>query len=264
MAIYRTLELAITPTGVADILLNRPELLNRVDEELHRELTAVLVELRENPQVRAVLLRAAGRVFSAGGDFDLMRSAHADPQVRESIVHQARELVDSLLDLRQPLVTILHGAAVGLGATIVLLSDVIVAAPLASLADSHVALGLVAGDGGCLAWPQSAGMLRARRYLLTGEPIDSATAYNMGLITDLADSPAEALTAGRAIAERIAALPPLAVQGTKEALNRVSRLRADEIIEFSLGLEAQTLASDDLLEGISAFTERRPATFTGR
>jgi enoyl-CoA hydratase len=160
-------------------------------------------------------------------------------------------------------VVALHGAAIGLGATVVLTADAIVAARTATISDPHVALGLVAGDGGCLVWPQSVGMLRARRHLLTGDPIDAETAAAMGLVTDLVDTPDEVLPAAQALAARIAALPPLAVQGTKRALNRVTQLRAGEVVDLSLAHEETTLASRDLLEAIDSFTERRPGNFQG-
>jgi len=152
---------------------------------------------------------------------------------------------------------------VGLGATVALACDAVVAARGASLADTHVNVGLVAGDGGCLFWPASAGMLRARRHLLTGDPLDAETAFQLGMVTDLVDSPAEVRPAALQIAERISRLPPLAVQGTKRALNRLSQQRAGEVVDLSLAYEEQTLASSDLLEGIAAFRERREPRYTG-
>jgi enoyl-CoA hydratase len=250
--------------GIAEITLTRPELFDRFDETLHLEFTRAITEISANPDARVVLLRSTGKVFSAGGDFATMRAANADLAVRIEIVGQARDLLDALLALPQPLVVALHGAAIGLGATIVLASDAVVAAPDASLADTHVAVGLVAGDGGALVWPQAVGMLRARRHLLTGDPVDAATAYAMGLVTDLVDEPAAVLPAARALAERIAALPPLAVQGTKRALNQASTQRAREVVDLSLALEERTLGSADLLEALAAFQERRPGKFVGR
>lgn len=152
----------------------------------------------------------------------------------------------------------------GLGATVALLCDAVVAARRAVLADTHVNVGLVAGDGGCLVWPAAAGMVRARRHLLTGDPLDAETAHMLGMVTDLVDTPEEVAPAARALAERIAALPPMAVQGTKRALNRVSAQRAGEVLDLSLAHEERTLASEDLLEGIAAFREKRAPTYHGR
>jgi enoyl-CoA hydratase len=107
-------------------------------------------------------------------------------------------------------------------------------------------------------------MLRARRHLLTGDPLDATTAYQLGMVTDIVDEPGEVLPCARDIAQRIAALAPLAVQGTKRALNHVTSLRADEVVQLAFELEERTLTSDDLLEGIAAFKEGRAANFVGR
>ncbi|HVE24825.1 MAG TPA: enoyl-CoA hydratase/isomerase family protein, partial [Sporichthya sp.] len=227
------------------------------------ELTQVLDQVRRDHKIRAVVLASTGKAFSAGGDFDLMRAAQADVTTRLRIVDDGRRLLDALLSLPQPLVVALHGAAIGLGATVVLTADAIVAARSATISDPHVQLGLVAGDGGCLVWPQAVGMLRARRHLLTGDAIPAAEAYAMGLVTDLVDTPDEVLPAAQALAARIAALPPLAVQGTKRALNRVTQQRAGEVVEVGFAHEETTLASNDLLEAIDSFTERRAPNYKG-
>jgi enoyl-CoA hydratase len=249
---------------VAEITLSRPELFNRFDDVLHLELTAAVNEIRAEEKVLAVVLASTGKVFSAGGDFELMRAAQVDVSTRLRLVDDARRLLDALISLPQPLVVALHGAAIGLGATVVLTADAVVAARTASLSDPHVHMGLVAGDGGCLVWPQAVGMLRARRHLLTGDPVDASTALAMGLVTDLVDTAEDVLPAARALATRIAALPPLAVQGTKRALNRVTQQRAGEVVDLALAHEETTLASQDLIEAIDAFQERRPGTFSGR
>jgi enoyl-CoA hydratase len=252
-----------TDGAVAEITLNRPGLFNRFDDPLHVELTAVLEQVRADEKIRAVVLASTGKVFSAGGDFELMRAAQSDVRTRLRILDDGRRLLDALIGLPQPLVVALHGAAIGLGATVVLTADAVVAARSASLSDPHVHLGLVAGDGGCLVWPQAVGMLRARRHLLTGDPVDAVTALTIGLVTDLVDEPGDVLPAARALASRIAALPPLAVQGTKRALNRVTQQRAGEVVDLALAHEQTTLASQDLLEAIDAFQQRRPGSFHG-
>jgi enoyl-CoA hydratase len=252
-----------TDGHVAEITLTRPELHNRFDDQLHVQLTQVLDSVRRDDKVRAVVLASTGKTFSAGGDFEIMRAANADVTTRLRIVDDGRRLLDALISLPQPLVVALHGAAIGLGATVVLTADAVVAARSATISDPHVQMGLVAGDGGCLVWPQAVGMLRARRHLLTGDAVAAEDAHAMGLVTDLVDTPDEVLPAAQALAARIAALPPLAVQGTKRALNRVTQQRAGEVVEVSLAHEETTLASSDLLEAIDAFTERRAPNFRG-
>jgi enoyl-CoA hydratase len=249
--------------AVRVLTLSRPELFNRFDAQAHHDFVAALAQISADEDARSVVLASTGKVFSAGGDFDLMREAHADPAVRRAIVDDAKQLLTALLSLPQPIVAAVQGAAMGLGATIILACDAVVAARGAVLADSHVNVGLVAGDGGAVVWPATAGALRARRHLLTGDPLDAESAHALGMVTDLVDAPEEALPAAHAIAERMAALPPLAVRLTKRAINHGLLQRAGEVLELSLAYEEATLASDDLLEAIAAFQERRPGKYAG-
>lgn len=250
------------PVGV--ITLTRPDLLNRFDLVLHDEFRQALEHLRADRDVRAAVLASTGRAFSAGGDFELIRSAQADPDLRRELIEGARQLLATLLDVPQPIVVALQGPAIGLGATVVLACDAVVAARDAVLADSHVVAGLVAGDGGCVVWPAAVGMLRARRHLLTGDPLTASDGFSLGLVTDLVDAPEDTLPAAIELAERIAGLPPLAVQGTKRALNRLTQERAGEVLDLSLAYEETTLASSDVLEAIDAFQQRRPGEYSGR
>jgi enoyl-CoA hydratase len=249
---------------VATITLSRPNLLNRFDQALHTEFIAALREVRDRSGVRAVVLASSGKVFSAGGDFDWIRSLHDDTGSRTKCLDEGRLLITSLLDFPLPIVAALQGDAFGLGATVIAGCDAVVASRTVGLADSHVLIGLVAGDGGCVVWPQAIGMLRAKRYLLSGDRLPAEEAHAIGLVTDLVDEPDQALPAARALADRLAALPPLAVQGTKRALNRVLLQRAGEVVDLSFAHESISIASDDMLEAIDAFQQRRPATYRGR
>ncbi|XVQ15845.1 enoyl-CoA hydratase/isomerase family protein [Spirillospora sp. CA-255316] len=181
------------------------------------ELAVVLRGLAAADEVRVVVLLAQGRAFSAGGDFGLMLEINVNRVEQQATLRRARP---ARRDPAPPAAAGggSAGAAIGLGATVPLGSDAVVASRNATIADTHVGVGLVAGDGGALFRPQSAGMLRARRYLLTGEPLDASRAYEFGLVTDLVDEPEDVAPTARGIAARIAALPPLAVQGTKAAL----------------------------------------------
>ncbi len=220
--------------------------------------------MKRDDATRVVVLASTGKVFSAGGDFDLMRLGHDDPEARRRMVENGRALLGTLLDMPQPVLAALQGPAVGLGATVVLACDAVIAARSAWLADTHVNIGLVAGDGGCIMWPQSVGMLLARRHLLTGDRLAAERAWNVGLVTDLVDHAEEVLPAARALAGRIADLPPLAVQGTKRSLNRVTQHRSSEVLDLSFAHEEATLTSQDLLEAIRAFEEQRPGQYLGR
>jgi enoyl-CoA hydratase len=249
---------------LAVLTLTRPELLNRFDADLHHDFVDAVAAVRATRDVRAMVVASTGKVFSAGGDFDFMLRAHDDLPFLLDHVEVGRQLVLGLIELPVPVVAALHGAAIGLGATVVLACDAVVAARSASLADPHVRIGLAAGDGGCLLWPQTFGMLAAKRFLLTGDPLDAERAYALGAVTDLVDTPDQVLPAATELAARMAALPPLAVQGTKKALANVIRLRAAEVVDLAFAHEAHSCLSEDLVEAVAAFREKRPGNFQGR
>lgn len=237
---------------VAEVTLSRPDLFNRFDDVGHHEFVDACLALRRRPDVRAILLAAQGRVFSAGGDFDMVLAANADLPARSMSIDIGQQLLAALIDLPQPIVTALQGHAIGLGANIVLATDYIVSHPTAKLSDPHVLLGLVAGDGGCLVWPASIGMTRAKKHLLTGEPITADVAHQIGLITDLVDTPDDVLPAARKVVDHLAGLAPIAVQGTKRALNNVLRHRYQEVIPLSFAYELHTLGTQDLRAAVEA------------
>jgi enoyl-CoA hydratase len=249
---------------IGEIVLTRPELMNRFDEDVHHELADVLRQVQTAPDVRGVVLASTGKVFSAGGDFDFMRKGHEDLPFLLHHEQVGRDLLLSLVDLRVPVVAAVQGPAIGLGATIALACDCIVAARGAVLADPHVQIGLAAGDGGCLVWPLALGPARAKRFLLTGDRLPAEDAYQFGLVTDLVDTPEEARPAARALAGKMAALPPLAVQGTKMALRNVMLARAAEVVDLAFAYEIRSAGAEDLLEAIDAFKERRPGVYRGR
>ena len=261
---YETLTITHIDDGVAELQLSRPELLNRFDTALHQELTAALGELAEATTVRAVLLSSTGRFFSAGGDTELMLNAAKEPQLRLAMVDQGRRLFNALADFPKPLVVALAGDTYGLGATVVMLGDAVVTAPDVKIADTHVLMGLVAGDGGAVAWPANMPFARAKRHLLTGDPLTGAEAHAFGLVSDLVTDRSEVAGAALALATRIAGLPPLAVQLTKRALNKHLMSRADEVLDLGFHLEGITLGSQDMLEAIDAFKNKRKGNWQGR
>ncbi|GAA5146418.1 enoyl-CoA hydratase/isomerase family protein [Pseudonocardia eucalypti] len=263
---YRTL--AITRfenhPGVAELRLTRPEVMNRFDAAMHVELTEAMASLADDPSVLAVLLTAEGKFFSAGGDTELMLSAAADPTRRMQLIDEGRRLFYAFADFTKPLVVALHGDTYGLGATVVLLGDAVVTAPDVKIADTHVRMALVAGDGGAVVWPANMPLARAKRHLLTGDPMTGADAHALGIVSDLVASRDEVYDAALALAVRLAELPPLAVQYTKRALNRHLALRGNEVLDLAFYLEGATMTSQDMLEAIDAFKNKRPPKFTGR
>jgi enoyl-CoA hydratase len=263
MEIYSTLKLECEG-HVAEMTLTRPDILNRLDDTAHVELLRVLAHLRELPDIRAVVFASTGRAFSAGGDLNEIFRLNANRDERENTRELGRRTLHAFIDFPIPIVVALQGDAIGLGATLVLTCDAIVAAKAARIADPHVKAGLVAGDGGCVVWPVAVGMLRAKRYLLTGDALNAEQAFAAGLVTDLVGTPQDALDEARKLARRIAELPPIAVRRTKQALNHLMRRDATQVFELSLAYEMETMASEDVLEAVAAFKERRPPVYKNR
>lgn len=250
--------------AIASLTLNRPEKGNAFDADMHREFPEALKLISNHQDSRVMLLAGEGKTFSAGGDFSYIRQLREDAALRERSFGEGMEIFDALAAMPIPVVTAVHGHAMGVGATLVALSDITVAWKDAKIADPHVQVGLVAGDGGVIGWSSAIGFNRAKRYLLTGDALTGAQAHALGLVTDLADTPEEAKAMARALAERIAALSPLAVQGTKRAFNALAKVRNGDAQHAAFDVEHETLMSDDLEEAMNAMTERRAPLFNNR
>jgi len=162
-----------------------------------------------------------------------------------------------------PIVAALNGPAVGLGASIALLCDVIFMADTASIADPHVRVGIVAGDGGTAIWPLVLGPARAKEFLLTGDKVDAATAERIGLVNRVVPA-AELMDAARAFADRLAAGAPLALRYTKLAVNKWIKSVANVAFDVATALEIVTFQSEDHREALAAIREKRKPVFKGR
>jgi enoyl-CoA hydratase len=236
--------------------------LNTVDEELHADLVSLFAQLRQETEARAVLLSAQGRAFSAGGDFRWMPKLQ-DPDAMEHLRLSAKQMIWDLLDIPIPVVAAVNGPAVGLGASISLLCDCIVASTQASFADPHVRVGIVAGDGGTVAWPLAVGPAKAKRYLLTGDPISAVEAERIGLVTDVVP-PEELEERSMALAQRLAEGAPLAIRYTKLAVNNMVKQALATSFDLATAYEMFTFKSADHAEALAALREKRPPRFEGR
>ena len=249
--------------GVATLTLNRPQALNAIGEALHRELEDVFLDLAGDTEVNAVVLTGAGRAFSAGGDVKGMAQRAAAKTFPSWLMTGPRRLIHNMLEVQQPIIAAVNGDAVGLGATVALFCDMVLAANTARIGDPHVRVGLVAGDGGAIIWPMLLPLHRAKYYLLTGDLIPAPEAERLGLI-HRALPQEELMSAATDLAGRLASGPSLAIRWTKMSVNRALRERVNLILEPSLGLEALTMASEDHLEAAQAFVEKRTPQFRGR
>lgn len=221
------------------LTMNRPEALNAFDGELHHALPDALHEVSDDPKVRAVVLTGAGRAFSAGGNIDDFTAFANDLELRRATLRLGRRLFEELINVHLPVIAAVNGPAVGLGCTIATACDAVIMSDQTFLADPHVTVALVAGDGGAVTWPLNIGLLRAKPYLLTGERMSAEVAVNLGLATR-AVPPEQVLPEATAMAHRIAALPPQAVQDTKSVLNQHLRQAAVTVLGYGLAAESQS------------------------
>ncbi len=236
--------------------------LNAVDARLHHDLTALFAMLRREDRARAVVLIGRGKAFSAGGDFAWFPELR-DMAALDALRRDAKQLIWDLLDVELPIVAAVNGHAMGLGASIALLSDVIFMADTATIGDPHVKVGIVAGDGGVAIWPLAVGPARAKQYLLTGDPLTAAEAERIGLVNRVV--PAAALAdEAMAFAARLAAGAPLAVRYTKIAVNKLIKDALNVAFDASTALELVTFQSADHQEALAAIKEKRPPQFKGR
>jgi enoyl-CoA hydratase len=244
--------------SIAHLRFTRPELHNRFDELSHAEFPKALAMLNaREDDIAALVISAEGKSFSAGGDLEMMLRANTSPDLHKRIFREGAAIIDGLVDAPFPIIAAVQGAAIGLGASVIGCCDIVVAARGAKIADPHVVLGLAAGDGGIIGWSQSVGIMRAKRYLLTGDAVSAEDAYAMGLVSDLVDQPDDVLPTAMAIATRIAALPRGGVQGTKKAFAQLSRDLFGAACELSTAYEMQTLRSDELRRTVEAMQKRR-------
>ncbi len=259
---YRTIEVA-RDGRVLTLTMNRPEALNAIDMVMHEELSRVFTDAARDPDSDVIVLTGAGRAFSAGGDIAWMQDAIDDPASFERTAVEAKQIVFSLLDCEKPVVAKINGAAIGLGATMALFSDVIFAAEEAKIADPHIRVGLVAGDGGAVIWPQLIGYARAKEFLMTGDSLTGAEAARIGLVNH-AFPAADLDQRVDAFTQRLVDGPTQAIRWTKTAVNIGLKQLAHSIMDVGLSYELITNRSADHQEAVSAFRDKRKATFTGR
>lgn len=256
---YETLSLS-RKGRLLTIAMNRPELLNAINLKLHEELAEVFVFAAADPHSDVVVLTGTGKAFSAGGDFDHLTHNANHPEDFDEEVRLAKRIVFAMLDLDKPLICRMNGHAVGLGATLALFCDIIFAAENAKIGDPHVNVGLVAGDGGAVIWPQRIGLCRAKEFLLTGELLRATEAAEIGLINHAVA--ADELDARvDAFCERLLKGAQTAIRSTKILLNQETKRLAHALMDTGMAYEALTIRSADHREAVTAMKEKREPVF---
>lgn len=237
------------------LTLNLPDTLNAVDTPMHEELARVFVDAAADPESDIIILTGAGRAFSAGGDVEAMQKSIDNPELFETVVFEAKRIIFSLLECEKPIIAKVNGHAMGLGATIALFCDIVYAADHARIADPHVSVGFVAGDGGAVIWPQLIGFARAKEYLLTGRPLTAAQAAEIGLINRAVPA-AELDAAVDRLADELAAGATKAIRWTKTTINIPLKQLAHSMMDTGLAYESLSNLTSEHRELVRTFREK--------
>ena len=245
--------------GVLLITINRPEVYNATHERLHRELSRVWLDVRDDDQTRVVVITGAGKAFSAGGDLGMIERQLKDFKTIQGISKEASDLVYNIVDCEKPIISAINGVAVGAGLAVALMADISIIAEDAKLTDGHLRLGVGAGDHAAIIWPLLCGMAKAKYYLLTAEFIDGKEAERIGLVSRCVPRE-EVLDTALEVADRLGRGSQAALRWTKRSLNNWLR-QASPIFDASLAMEMLSFFDDDVAEGVAALKEKREPMF---
>jgi enoyl-CoA hydratase len=246
--------------GILRIVFDGPNL-NAVTADGHRQIADIWPVIDRDDSVRAVIVQGEGRAFSAGGSFDMLTDMVNDPVVRTRVMREARDLVYNVVNCSKPVVSALHGPAVGAGLAVGLLADISIAGRRARIVDGHTRLGVAAGDHAVLNWPLLCGMAKAKYYLLTCDVLTGEEAERIGLVSVCVDDEEVHATALQ-VARKLVAGSPSAVAWTKQTLNNWYRA-AGPSFDASLALEFYGFGLPDAKEGLASHLEKRAPDFTG-
>ena len=238
------------------VRLNRPDELNATNHELHNALARLFPQIDADEEARAVVLTGNGRAFSAGGDFGYLDELTRDEHLREQTLIDGKRIVAGMASCRVPVIAAVNGPAVGLGCSLVALSDIVFIAESAYLADPHVALGLVAADGGPITWPLLTSLQLVKEYALTGERISSARAAEIGMANHVCPDD-EVVDQALECARKISKLPRRAVEDTKRVINVHLERAVLATIDHALAAEDRSFTSPELRQNIDRFLARQ-------
>jgi len=244
--------------GVLEVVFDGPNL-NAVDEAMHSDIPKIWTTIDQDPEVRAVVVRGAGKAFSAGGSFDLIDAQINDYDVRMRVMRESRDLFYNILNCNKPIISAIHGPAVGAGLVVALMADISIAAHDARIIDGHTRLGVAAGDHASMVWPLLCGMAKAKYLLLTCREISGVDAERAGLVSLSVDKE-ELLSTAREIAGQMSSGAQEAIRWTKYSLNQWYRQQAP-LFDASLGLEFLGFGGPDVVEGVASHRERRAPSF---
>jgi 2-(1,2-epoxy-1,2-dihydrophenyl)acetyl-CoA isomerase len=252
--------------SVARLTLNRPDKLNALTGVMSDELVDALRQVEEDPELRAVLLTGAGRGFCAGQDLTEFDDAYRKgerPDIEDHLAHTYHRLIPAMTGLPKPIVCAVNGVAAGAGVSMALACDIRIAGASARFTQAFVKIGLVPDSGGTYLLPRAVGYAKALELSLTGDMLDAGTAHEIGLVNQVVPDDALADEAGE-LATRLAAMPTAALGETKRLLQASLAPALEEALRREAEAQARMGQTEDHLEGVMAFAEKREPRFKGR
>ena len=248
--------------SIAYVTVNRPKVLNALNMTTMDELRAAFHDIKNDAAVRVVILTGAGeKAFIAGADINEL-AAHNAVSGKE-YTHRGQSVLNLIENLGKPVIACLNGFTLGGGCEIAMACTMRLASDNAKIGQPEVKLGIIPGYGGTQRLPRLVGKGRAMQLVLTGEMINAQEAYRIGLVNEVT-SAAELIPRAEAIAQKIIANAPLAVQYSLEAINKGLEMTLPEALYLEAVLFSVACSSEDKKEGTTAFLEKRPAQFKGK
>jgi enoyl-CoA hydratase len=245
--------------GVLEMIFDGPNL-NAVDAKVHTDIARVWRVIDHDDDVNVVLVRGAGKAFSAGGSFDLIDEQIGDYKALTRVLRECQDLIHGMIDFPKPVISAIHGPAVGAGLIVAMLADISIAARTAKIVDGHTRLGVAAGDHAAMVWPLMCGMAKAKYYLLACETISGEEAERIGLVSLVADDD-KLLETARGVASKLNLGAQEAIQWTKRSMNLFYKQNAG-VLDASLALEFLGFRGPDVREGVASHREKRKPDFS--
>jgi enoyl-CoA hydratase len=258
-ASYQFLQFDRPSDRVLRITINRPEKLNALPWEAHGELARVWHDVDSDTDTNVAIIRGAGKAFSAGGDFGMVERLSQDYARQTEALREFRDLCYNIVNCSKPIVSAIHGVAVGAGLAAALMADISIVAKSARLIDGHTRLGLAAGDHAAMIWPLLCGMAKAKYHVLLCEAVNGEEAERIGLVS-LCVADEELTAKSEEVAARLATGAQRPIRWSKYAMNNWLRM-AGPIFDNSAALELLTFNGPEVQEGQASLKEKRPPKF---
>jgi enoyl-CoA hydratase len=250
----------INEPGVLEVIFDGPNL-NAVDERCHTDIPEIWPVADRDPNVRVILVRGAGKAFSAGGSFDLIEKQIEDYGTLTRVMKESRDLFYNMIECSKPIISAIHGPAVGAGLVVALMADISIAAKTAKIVDGHTRLGVTAGDHSAMVWPLLCGMAKAKYLLLSCTMISGEEADRLGLVSISVDDD-KLLETARAVASKLNNGAQESIAWTKRSMNLWWKQNSSTF-EASLALEFLGFRGPDVKEGVASHREKRKPNFRG-